>query len=90
MKKEFTFTVGIITCYGDDSILDTVKSIRASRGVGKFRFVIIADRNPIKPALKKEYSSNDILMNLKETSEYLKKYGLLMEQQAENEEELLR
>lgn len=54
MKKKLTFTVGITTCYGDDSILDTVKSICASRGVDKSRFIIVADRNPIKPHLKKE------------------------------------
>ncbi|MEX2007803.1 MAG: polysaccharide biosynthesis protein [Candidatus Levyibacteriota bacterium] len=43
-----------------------------------------------KPALKKEYSSNDTLMGLKETSAYLKEHGLLIEQQAGREGELLR
>lgn len=53
LKNNLSVTVGITTCYGDDSILDTVKSIRNSKGLEKFRFIIVADRVPIKPQLKK-------------------------------------
>ena len=58
-NNKLSLTVGIVTCYGDNSILDTVKSIRASKGVGNFRFIIVADRVPINPWLKsqlKKYS----------------------------------
>lgn len=44
----------------------------------------------VKPVLEDEYSSNDILMDLKETSAYLKENGLLMEQQIGQDGELLR
>ncbi|MBI2611530.1 glycosyltransferase [Candidatus Gottesmanbacteria bacterium] len=53
-NQKLTLTVGFTTCYGDESILDTVHSIRNSKGIGKFRFIIVADRNPIKPKVKKE------------------------------------
>jgi len=43
-----------------------------------------------KAVLKKEYSSDDILMNLKETTAYLRKNGLLLEQQTNKQGELLR
>lgn len=60
INKKLSLTVGIATCYGDISIIDTVKSIRASKDVGKFRFIIVADRNPIKPRLKKELKKYDV------------------------------
>lgn len=47
-------TVAIPTCYGGESLLETVKSLRASRGVGDFRLIIVADRTPITPPIKKE------------------------------------
>lgn len=53
-KKQLSLTIGITTCYGDPSILDTVRSIRASKGVGNFRFIIIADRVPILAGIKFE------------------------------------
>ena len=59
-SKKLTLTVGITTCYGGESILETVKSIRASKGVGKFRFILIADRIPIKDAIKKELKKHDV------------------------------
>jgi cellulose synthase/poly-beta-1,6-N-acetylglucosamine synthase-like glycosyltransferase len=52
-NKYPSFTVGITTCYGDASIIETVKSIRGQRDVGKFRFIIVADRVPISKTLKK-------------------------------------
>ena len=52
-KKQLSLTVGVTTCYGDISILETVKSVRESKGVGKFDFILIADRVPISPEIKK-------------------------------------
>lgn len=60
MKKRLTLTVGITTCFGDNSILDSVKSIRAAKGVSKFRFIIVADRKPINPWLKKQLKKYDV------------------------------
>lgn len=53
-RQRLSLTVGITTCYGDPSILDTVKSVRASRGVDDFRFIIVADSVPISGAIKEE------------------------------------
>ncbi len=53
-KNKLSLTVAITTCYGDVSIIDTVKSIRASKGVGNFKFILIADRVPISSKIKKE------------------------------------
>lgn len=53
-NKKLTLTVGITTCYGSKSILDTVRSIRSSMGIGNFDFIIIADRTPIIFDIKKE------------------------------------
>jgi len=39
-----SFVVGINTCYCDEQIIDTVKSLRASQGVPHFRIVIVSDR----------------------------------------------
>ncbi len=59
-NKKPTFTVGITTCYGDISILDTVRSVRSSKGAGKFRFIIVADRVPISKEIKKELKKYDV------------------------------
>lgn len=55
-----TLTVGITTCFGDNTILDTVKSIRASKGIEKFRFIIVSDRVPINPWLKSQLKKYDV------------------------------
>ncbi len=51
---KLSLTVGITTCYGDVSILETVKSIRSSEGVNDFQFIIIADRVPLTAGIKME------------------------------------
>lgn len=51
-NQRLTLTVGITTCYGHESILDTVRSLRSSTNVDPFRLIIVADRVPIKPALR--------------------------------------
>ncbi len=58
--KPLSLTVGITTCYGDNSILDTVKSIRSSKGIKKFDFIIVADRNPINPWLKSQLKKHNV------------------------------
>ncbi len=52
--KQLTLTVGIPTCYGGESLVGTVKSLRASRGVPEFRLVVVADRTPVPDAIKQE------------------------------------
>lgn len=56
-KKRLSLTVGIATCFGDSTILNTLKSLRSSKGVGKFRLIIIADRTPISSSLSKQIKS---------------------------------
>ncbi len=52
-NRKLTVTVAIPTCYGGESLYYTAKSIIGSKGVGTFRFILVSDRNPIKPDLKK-------------------------------------
>lgn len=52
-SKKLSLTVGITTCYGDTSILEAVKSVRASKGVDEFDFIIVADRIPISAEIKR-------------------------------------
>lgn len=52
--KQLTLTVGIPTCYGGESLVNTVQSLRASSGVPDFRLVIVADRTPIPDSTKKK------------------------------------
>lgn len=51
-NKKPTFMVGIPTCYGGESLINTVKTLRASKGVSSFRILIVADRTPIKKSIK--------------------------------------
>jgi len=73
-RKQLSLTVGITTCYGDISILDTVKSIRASKGVGKFDFIIIADNVPIIDKIKKYLKKYNVRLieNKKESGQVAK------------------
>ncbi len=56
MKKKLTITVGIPTCYGGQSLVETVRSLRASKFEENFEILIEADRtswtNGVKTALK--------------------------------------
>lgn len=69
-----TMTVGITTCYGAESILDTVRSVRQSKDVGDFRFVIVADRVPLTQALKRRLADYNVelLENKDEGSQFKK------------------
>ncbi|MDP3941216.1 MAG: glycosyltransferase [bacterium] len=53
-RKNLSLTVGLTTCYGDPSILETIRSIRASKNVGEFPIILIADRVPLTSYIKKE------------------------------------
>lgn len=56
-KNDLTITVGIPTCYGGLSLVETVKSLRASNFKNNFNILIEADRTPwakeIKESLRK-------------------------------------
>lgn len=78
-KNRLSLTVGITTCYGHDQLLETVKSIRGSRGVRPFRFIIIADRTPISMMLKRELQKFDVelIENRKEAGQIPKQKQIL-------------
>lgn len=69
--KKLSLTVGITTCYGDISILETVRSVRASKGVGQFDFIIVADRVPISDEIKKGLKKYNVRLieNMKESGQ---------------------
>lgn len=60
MHTPLSLTVGIPTCYGGETLLATVRSIRASLGVGKFRFVVVADTTPITAHERTELKKLDV------------------------------
>jgi len=47
-----TFTVCIPTCYGGESLIETARSIRASKNVGNFRVLVVADSIPFSEEVK--------------------------------------
>lgn len=51
-QKQLSLTVGLTTCYGDPSIVETIRSIRASKGIDKFPIILVADRVPIRREIK--------------------------------------
>lgn len=77
--KPPTFTVGITTCYGGSSLVETVKSVRASKGVGDFRFIIVADRNPISSEVKQALKKHrvELIENKTEGSQFKKQKQIL-------------
>lgn len=78
-NKKLSLTVGITTCFGGESILETVKSIRASQGVSQFRFIIVADREPISRKIKQEFKKHgvELIENKVEGSQFKKKKQIL-------------
>ncbi len=77
--KKLSLTVGITTCYGDISIIDTVKSIRNSKGVDDFTFIIIADRVPVSDEIKKGLKKYGVRLieNKKESGQVTKQKQIL-------------
>lgn len=77
--SKLSLTVGITTCFGDKSILDTVKSIRFSIGIKNFRFIIVADRVPISEKIKREFKklNVELIENKVESGQMKKKKQIL-------------
>lgn len=73
-NKQLTVTVGIGTCYGEWHLVETVKTIRASKEVEPFRLVVVADRTPLSEKIKSELKNLNVELywNEKEVS-FLKK-----------------
>lgn len=53
MNKKLKVTVGIPTCYGGQSLVETVKTLRASEYDERFEILIEADRTPLTAGVKK-------------------------------------
>lgn len=66
--------VGIPTCYGGESLINTVKTLRVSKDVANFRIVIISDRTPIKKSIKDKLKKMgvEIYWNEEEGSQFKK------------------
>ena len=72
--KKLSLTVGITTCYGQQSIIETVKSLRSSKGITNFKFIIVADRIPLNSITKKGLKKYGVrLIENKEESSQMKK-----------------
>lgn len=73
-KKGQMVTVGIPTCYGGDSLVETVRTLSQSEKVDKFRLIIVADRNPISKSNLKKLTDfgAEIYWNKKEGSQFKK------------------
>lgn len=81
VPKKITVTVGIPTCYGGDSLVDTAKSIYASIGAFPDHFIICADRTPLSAKVRQslEDMGISIIWNTVEGSQS-KKIKQLLEQ----------
>ena len=53
-NKKMSLTVGIPTYYGGPALISAIKSILASKGVGKLRIIVNIDGNPLQPEIEKE------------------------------------
>ena len=53
-NSSLTFTVAIPTYYGGYGLIKTAKSIINSKGVGKFRFLVSVDGNPLQGEVKNQ------------------------------------
>ena len=73
-KKTSSLTIGIPTCYGGESLLATIKTIRQSKDVEFNRLIIVADRTPISKSIKKELQDMgvELYWNEKEGSQFKK------------------
>lgn len=78
-KRNLSLTVGITTCYGGESILKTVRSIRNSIEIKDFDFILVADRVPISDEIKKELIrlKVNLIENNYESSQFKKKKQIL-------------
>ena len=51
-QKKLSVTIGITTCYSDESIIETIRSIRRSKVVKDFPIILIADTVPVSSRAK--------------------------------------
>lgn len=74
MNKHLSLSVGIPTCYGGQSLIDTLKSIRKSKKVSEFQLIVVADRTPISEKHQAEMAKMnvDFTWNTKEGSQFKK------------------
>ncbi|MBU0569488.1 glycosyltransferase, partial [Patescibacteria group bacterium] len=54
MKKQSNITVGIPTYYGGTALVKAVKSVLATKGVGKFRLIVCVDGNPLSSSVSQK------------------------------------
>lgn len=59
-NKKLTVTIGIPTCYGGVSLVETVRGIRRAVLGAKTKVIVIADRTPIKPSVARELKSMNV------------------------------
>ena len=73
-KNSPTLTIGIPTCYGGESLLETAKVIRTSKSAEHARFIIVADRTPISKSIRKKLQDMgvELYWNEKEGSQFKK------------------
>src|SRR3989344_3887696 len=73
-NKRLSVTVGIPTCYGGESLIATVQSLRAQVGVRKFRLMIVADRTLINRSIRKQLKTMgvELYWNRREGSQFKK------------------
>ncbi len=74
LKKPLTLTIGIPTCYGGESLVETAESIYASTSIGKIQFIIVADRTPLTPKIQTRLKELGVSVtwNTKEGSQFKK------------------
>lgn len=74
LTKSLSLTVGITTCYGSESLLETVKSINRSRNVPPFRFIIVADTVRFKKSFLEELKKSgvEVIENRERSSQLTK------------------
>jgi len=59
-KDKMSVTVGIPTCYGGQSLVETVKSLRATQGGRDVTIIVTADRTPLSFEVKKQLKALDV------------------------------
>jgi GT2 family glycosyltransferase len=80
MNKHLSLSVGIPTCYGGQSLIDTLKSIRKSDNMSDFPLIVVADRTPISENHRKQIDelNIDFTWNSEEGSQF-KKLGQIID-----------
>jgi len=58
--NNLSFTVGIPTYYGGESLIRAVDSVLASRGVGKFDIMVTVDGNPLDAKIRQALLQREV------------------------------